>query len=100
VGKVEAELLFVVSVERKGVRLATEEFKLRLGPLFRMRAGVRVVLHPLGGTRKPELVTGLATCRELQAGVNALLRPLGAISRPGSPDASLSYSRGGVPPRE
>src|ERR1051325_5051538 len=31
VGKAEEELLFAVTLERKGVRLAKEEFKLRLG---------------------------------------------------------------------
>jgi hypothetical protein len=77
VGTAEAELLFVVSLERKGVRLAKEEFRMRIGPAIRVRAWVRIVEHAQGGTRKADLVRDSEKCRELEAGVNSLLRPLG-----------------------
>jgi len=77
VGKGEEELLFAVTLERKGVRLAKEEFKVRIGPPIRVKAWVRIVENPLGGTRKPELLRDTDKCKEVEAGVNKLLRPLG-----------------------
>jgi hypothetical protein len=77
VGTAEQELLFAVSLERRGVRLAKEEFRLRIGPSIRVRAWVRIVEHAQGGTRRAELLRDAGKCREVEAGVNALLRPLG-----------------------
>jgi hypothetical protein len=77
VGKGEEELLFAVTLERKGVRLAKDEFKLRIGTPLRVRAWIRVVEHAEGGTRKPERVRGAEACKDLEGEVNKLLRPLG-----------------------
>jgi hypothetical protein len=93
VGKGEEDLLFAVTLERKGVRLAKEEFKLRIGPILRLKAWVRIVENPLGGTRKPELLRDPEKGKEVEAGVNRLLRPLGVevafeVGRPvAAPDA-------------
>jgi hypothetical protein len=76
-GKGEDEIVFAVTLERKGIRLAKEEFRLRIGPVLRVRAWVRVVEHPQGGTRRAGDVQGLEKCRELEGEVNKLLRPLG-----------------------
>jgi hypothetical protein len=77
VGKGEEELLFAVTLERKGVRLAKEEFRLRIGPLLRVKAWVRIVENPLGGTRKPDRLSDPERSKDLEASVNRLLRPLG-----------------------
>jgi hypothetical protein len=77
VGKGDEEFLFVVTLERKGLRLAKEEFKLRMGPAIRVRVWCRVVENAQGGTRKPELIRETEKCRELETEVNKLLRPLG-----------------------
>jgi hypothetical protein len=76
-GKGEEELLFAVTLERKGIRLAKEEFKLRIGPLIRVKARIRIVENPLGGTRKPDRLRDPEQCKAVEAGVNRLLRPLG-----------------------
>jgi hypothetical protein len=77
VGRAEGELLFVVTLERKGLRLATADVKLRVGPAIRVKAWCRVVEHRLGGTGRPERVRESEQRKELEADVNRLLRPLG-----------------------
>ena len=77
VGESETELRFVVTQERRGIRLAKTEFRLRIGPLVRVRARCRVVENAKGGTRRPDEVRDEAARRELETGVNRLLRPLG-----------------------
>src|SRR5262245_59146115 len=53
-GKGEDEISFAVTLERKGVRLAKEEFKLRIGPVIKVRTWVRVVEHAQGGTQRAD----------------------------------------------
>ncbi|MBI3855024.1 MAG: hypothetical protein HY293_04960 [Planctomycetes bacterium] len=77
VGRTEEELSLVVTAERKGIRLSTAEFKLRIGPAIRVRAFCRAVENPAGGTRRPEPLRDAEQRRELEASVNKLLRPLG-----------------------
>lgn len=77
VGEGDAELRFVVTPERRGIRLAKAEFRLRIGPLVRVRARCRVVENGKGGTRRPDEVRDEAARKQLEAGVNRLLRPLG-----------------------
>lgn len=87
VGKTEEELLFAVTLERKGVRLAKEEVRVRVGPPIRVRARVRLVENPLGGTRASDGLRDPERCREVEAGVNRLLRPVGVevALEPGRP---------------
>ena len=77
VGQAETELAFAVTLERRGIRLATAEFKVRIGPLLQVRTICRIVENPQGGTRRPEPIRDADRRKELEAGVNALLRPLG-----------------------
>jgi len=77
VGKNEEELLLSVTQVRRGVRLATAEFKLRIGPAIRVRAVCRIIEHPAGGTRRPDDLRDPEKRRELEAAVNRMLRPLG-----------------------
>lgn len=77
VGRVDGEVRFAVSAERHGVRLATAEFKLRVGPLLRIPVWCRVVGNARGGTAKPERVQDPCRRRGLEEEVNNRLRPLG-----------------------
>lgn len=77
VGKSEEELLLSVTQVRRGVRLATADFKLRIGPAIRVRTICRIVENPAGGTRRADDLRELEKRRELEAAVNRLLRPLG-----------------------
>jgi len=77
VGQTEGEILFVVTLERKGLRLATVDVKLRVGPVIRIKAWCRPVEHALGGTRRAQVVRDLEQRRALEADVNRLLHPLG-----------------------
>ena len=77
VGKSEEELLFSVTQVRRGVRLATVDIRLRIGPAIRVRAVCRVVEHAAGGTRRPDDLRESEKRRELETAVNRLLRPLG-----------------------
>jgi hypothetical protein len=77
VGKSEEEIVFSVTQVRRGVRLATADFKLRVGPAIRVRAFCRIVEHAAGGTRRADDVRDSEKRRELEAAVNRLLRPLG-----------------------
>ncbi len=77
VGQAETELAFAVTLERRGVRLAAADFKVRIGPVIKVRTICRIVENPLGGTRRPESIQDADRRKELEAGVNALLRPLG-----------------------
>jgi hypothetical protein len=77
VGKSEEELLFSVTQVRRGVRLSTIEFKLRIGPAIRVRTIVRIIENAAGGTRRPDDLRDPEKRRDLEAAVNRLLRPLG-----------------------
>lgn len=77
VGRSEEELRFVVSLERRGVRLSTADVKVRIGPMIRVRTLCRIVEHPLGGTRRPEPIRDAERRKELEGELNRLLRPLG-----------------------
>jgi hypothetical protein len=77
VGQAESELAFAVTLERRGVRLASADLKVRIGPVLKVRAICRVVEHPTGGTERAEAIRDSEKRRELETGVNALLRPLG-----------------------
>jgi hypothetical protein len=76
-GRTETELRFVVTQERNGIRLGKADFRLRIGPVVRVRARCRVVENGKGGTLRADAVRDDASRRALEAGVNALLRPLG-----------------------
>lgn len=76
-GKSEEELLFSVTQVRRGVRLATVDFRLRIGPAIRVRAVCRIVEHAAGGTRRPDELRDSGKRRELETAVNRLLRPVG-----------------------
>lgn len=77
VGQAETELLFAVTLERRGVRLATADLRLRIGPVIRVRTICRIVENDRGGTRRTEPIRDGEQRREIEAGVNRLLRPLG-----------------------
>jgi hypothetical protein len=76
-GRIEGDLLFVVTLERRGIRLATVDVKLRVGPVLKVKAWCRIVENGLGGTRRPELIRETERRRELESEVARLLRPLG-----------------------
>lgn len=76
-GKTEGDILLSVTLERRGTRVASAEYRLRVGPVLRVRAWCRVVEHPKGGTARPELVRESGARASLEAEVNARLRPLG-----------------------
>src|SRR6185295_8341206 len=76
-GKADAEFRFIVSAERKGLRLATAEFRLRAGALLPVRVWCREVSHAKGGTKRPELVRDDCRRKALEHEVNQYLRPLG-----------------------
>lgn len=77
VGKSEEELLLTVTQVRRGIRLATADFRLRIGPALRVRTVCRLVEHAAGGTRRPDDLRDAEKRRELEASVNRLLRPVG-----------------------
>jgi hypothetical protein len=74
IGRADAEFRFVATAERKGLRLATAEFRMRMGSLLTVRAWCHAVSHAAGGTTRP-----LDDCRRkaLEHEVNRYLRPLG-----------------------
>jgi hypothetical protein len=76
-GRLRRSSCFAVTLERRGVRLATADFKLRIGPVIKVRTICRIVENSLGGTRRPEPIRDADQRKELEAGVNVLLRPLG-----------------------
>jgi hypothetical protein len=81
VGKAEAELRFAVTAERKGVRVASVEYRLRAGPLLTLQVWCRAVEHEAGGTRRPELISDDCQRQALEGSVNGYLRPLGVEVR-------------------
>ena len=74
-GRTEGDVLVVVALERRGRRVASVEYRLRVGPVLRVRAWCKPV-HGKGGTARPELVESEAR-ESLEKEVNAHLRPLG-----------------------
>lgn len=76
-GKTEGDVLLMVSLERKGSRVATAEHRLRVGSLLRVRAWCRPVENAKGGTGRPELARDAKVRAALQGDVNVLIRPLG-----------------------
>src|SRR5262245_11704367 len=77
VGQVDTQLAFSVTLERRGVRLASAELKVRIRPVIKVRTICRIVENPLGGTQRPDPIRDGDQRKELETGVNALLRPLG-----------------------
>ena len=76
-GKIDGEIRFAVSAERHGIRVATAEFRLRVGPLIAMKVWCRVVESALGGTATPERIQDPCRRKAIESDVNARLRPLG-----------------------
>jgi len=76
-GRADAEFRFAVTAERKGVRLATAEFRLRAGSLIPIKVWCRSVEHEAGGTRRKELILDDCRRQALQWSVNRYLRPVG-----------------------
>lgn len=77
VGQAETELTFAVTAERRGVRLATADLKVRIGPVLKVRTICRIVENGRGGTGRPDEIRDDGKRKEVEAGVNKLLRPLG-----------------------
>lgn len=77
VGQTEGEILFVVTLERRGIRLASVDVKMRVGPLIKVRAWCRPVEHREGGTRRADLLRDAEQRKAVESEVNRLLRPLG-----------------------
>lgn len=76
-GKADAEFRFAVTAERKGIRLATAEFKLRAGAVLPVKVWVRGVDHETGGTKRAELIADGCRRKALETEVNRHLRPIG-----------------------
>jgi hypothetical protein len=76
-GKADAELRFAVTAERKGVRVATTEFRLRAGSLVPLKVWCRGVENDAGGTRRGDEIVDDCRRRALQGEVNRYLRPVG-----------------------
>jgi hypothetical protein len=76
-GRVDGEIRFAVSAEKHGIRVATAEFRLRVGPVIPMKVWCRVVDNPGGGTAKPERIQDPCRRRAIETDVNNRLRPLG-----------------------
>jgi len=81
VGKSEAEFRFAVTAERKGVRVASVEFRLRAGPVLTLKVWCRAVVNDAGGTRRQDLIADDCRRRALEGAVNGYLRPLGVEVR-------------------
>ena len=76
-GKTEGDVLLVATLERKGMRVASAEHRLRVGPVLRVRAWCKVVENGKGGSGRPELVRDAESRAALEKEVNERLRPLG-----------------------
>ncbi|HLY12156.1 MAG TPA: hypothetical protein VKW04_22835 [Planctomycetota bacterium] len=76
-GAADAEFRFSVTAERKGIRVATTEVKLRAGALLPIKVWCRCVENDAGGTRRRNLILDDCQRQALQWNVNGLLRPLG-----------------------
>ncbi|HZE96837.1 MAG TPA: hypothetical protein VE981_07410 [Planctomycetota bacterium] len=72
-----AEFRFSVTAERKGIRVAFAEFRLRVGPLLTVRVWCRAVENPAGGTARGELLRDNCRRKGLEGDVNRFLRPMG-----------------------
>jgi hypothetical protein len=76
-GKADAEFRFAVTAERKGVRLATAEYKLRAGSLITLKVWCRCVENESGGTRRKDLILDDCQRQALQWNVNRDLKAVG-----------------------
>lgn len=76
-GSADAEFRFAVSAERRGVRVATTEVRLRAGSLLPLKVWCRCVEHEAGGTRRRDLLQDDGRRRALEGSVNRYLRPIG-----------------------
>ncbi|HVR84557.1 MAG TPA: hypothetical protein VMU54_09615 [Planctomycetota bacterium] len=76
-GKSDAEFRFAVTAERKGVRLATAEFRLRAGSLIPLKVWCRCVDNKSGGTRRKDLVLDDCQRQALQWNINRHLKAAG-----------------------
>jgi hypothetical protein len=77
VGQAEAEFRFAVTAERKGLRVASAEFRLRAGPLLSLKVWCRAVENDAGGTRRADVIADRCQRQALEGAVNPYLRPLG-----------------------
>jgi hypothetical protein len=77
VGNVDGEIRFAVTAERHGIRVASADFRLRVGAVLPLKVWCRVVESPLGGTGKPERVQDSCRRKTIETDVNARLRSLG-----------------------
>ncbi len=77
IGRMEGDVLLAVSLERRGARVARTEFRIRIGAPLLVRAILRPVTHPVGGTRRAGPAGEEAERRNLEAELGRLLRPCG-----------------------
>ncbi len=76
-GKIDGEIRFAVAAEKHGVRVATAEFRLRVGPIIALKVWCRPVESALGGTAKPERLQDPCRRKAMETDLNNRLRPLG-----------------------
>ncbi len=76
-GTAEGDVRLSVALERRGVRIASAEARIRAGPVLRVRAWCRPVQHARGGTERARTLLEEASRGALEKEVNARLRPLG-----------------------
>ncbi|HEV3026635.1 MAG TPA: hypothetical protein VG457_03640, partial [Planctomycetota bacterium] len=76
-GKADAEFHFAVTAERKGVRLASAEFRLRAGSLIPLKVWCRSVENESGGTRRKDLILDDCQRQALQWNINHDLKAIG-----------------------
>lgn len=77
IGLTEGDVLLTVALESQGRRVATAEYKIRVGRPIRVKAWCRAVENANGGTRRGELFTDPGRRAGLQDEVNRFLRPCG-----------------------
>jgi len=76
-GTADGEVRFAVTAERRGIRVASAEFRLRVGPMITLKVWCRVVESARGGTARPERVEEACRRKAIEGDVNTRLRPLG-----------------------
>jgi hypothetical protein len=76
-GTLAGDALVSAWLEEHGSRVAAAEFRLRLGPVLRVKAWLKVVDHPRGGTGRPDFFQDPEQRADLEAEVNRRLRALG-----------------------
>jgi hypothetical protein len=76
-GTLSGDALICAWLEDHGSRLAAAEIRVRLGPVLRVKAWLKAVDHPRGGTARPEFFEDRQERAHLETEVNRRLRALG-----------------------